>query len=227
VDEPPRIIHVLVTGPMKLTAAEGVHIHRTRRPLTGRDIYRSDGPPRTSAERTVLDLAEQFDDLEAVCELVAKSVRSRITTGAQLNHALEHRSHARHRKLLRECCLLAADGAHSLLEMRHAHLCRRHGLPEPARQVPFQGQSGRYRFDGFYEHERLVVELDGWKFHGHHEAWSKGQLRDFDIKLDHLEILHLPGSLVLANPCEAARRQATALHLRGWTGSFRPCRACA
>ncbi|OHV45767.1 hypothetical protein BCD48_21605 [Pseudofrankia sp. BMG5.36] len=226
-DEPPPVIHVLVTGPMKLTSAEGVQIHRTRRSLTAMDICRSDAPPRTSPERTVLDLAEQLDDLEALCELVAKAVRSRITTGTRLNQALEHRSHVRHRKLLEECCLLAADGAHSLLEMRHALLCRRHGLPEPARQVRFQGQGGWYTFDGFYERERLVVELDGWKYHGHHEAWLKGQLRDFDIKVDHLEILHLPGSLVLANPCEAARRQATALHLRGWTGSLRPCRSCA
>jgi very-short-patch-repair endonuclease len=227
VDHPPQVIHVLVTGSTKLMAADGVHIHRTRRTLTSMDVYRSDGPPRTSAERTVLDLAEQQSDREAVCELVARAVRVHATTGERLTRALELRRHARYRALLRECCVLAAEGAHSVLEMRHARLCRRHGLPEPARQVPFRGESGWYRFDGFYEREQLVVELDGWKFHGDQKAWSDGQLRDFDLKTAHLEVLHLPGSVVLANPCEAARRQAAALRMRGWPGALRPCRLCS
>lgn len=226
-DAPPPVIDVLVEGLSRLVAADGVRVHRTRRPLPRADIHRSAAPPRTAVERTVLDLVEQLDQADDVCELVASAIRTRLTTGPQLAEALDRRSHARHRLLLHEIIRLAEDGAHSVLEIRFAQLTRRHGLPEPRRQVWHREAGSRsYRFDAFYEQFQLAVELDGRLVHTAPGAWEAGLERENIIQNAGLDTQHFSGRQVLGSPCRVARQLAAALEVRGWGGRLQPCRDC-
>ena len=226
-DTPPQVIDVLVEGLTRLVAAEGVCVHRTRRPVPGGDVRWSGAPPRTSVERTVLDLAETMDDTDDVCELVARAVRTRSTTGPRLVAALEARGHVRHRRLLTEVIELAGGGAESVLEVRFAQVVRSHALPEPARQVWHRENGRAFRFDGFYEAYQLAVELDGQLFHSAPAAVERDRERDNLVQDAGLGVHRISGRKILADPCGAARGLAQALHARGWGGDLRPCRDCA
>ncbi|WP_051466236.1 hypothetical protein [Pseudofrankia saprophytica] len=223
---PPSTIDVLVEGLSRLVAADDVRVHRTRRSIPPGDIHRSAAPPRTTIERTVLDLAEQLDEADDVCELVAKAIRGQLTTGPRLVAALERRSHARHRRLLGEIIRLAEDGAHSVLEIRFVQLVRRHGLPEPRRQIWHRDGDRSYRFDALYEQFELAVELDGRLVHTAVGQWEAGLERDNIIQNSGLDTQHFSGRQVLGGPCRVARQLATALEARGWAGVYRPCPDC-
>lgn len=54
-----------------------------------------------------------------------------------------------------------ADGAQSLGELDFAAMCRRHGIPEPDRQVMRRTPRGRIYLDARWQASRVVVEIDG------------------------------------------------------------------
>jgi hypothetical protein len=226
-DARPQTVHVLVAGSSKLVAAGGVRIHRTRR-LTRADVYHSADPARTGVERTVLDLADRMGRPRDVCALLARAVRDGRTNGPRLAAAIERTPAVRHRRLLRELCELAAGGAQSLLEMRHATLGRDHGLPRPIRQAPYDrgGREGFYRLDALYEGYGIVVELDGRLVHTEPRQWWDDMDRDNRLQTSGLTVLRFPGFMVLGEPCRVAADLAAALRARGWTGVFRSCPAC-
>ena len=64
------------------------------------------------------------------------------------------------RALIRALASDICDGAHSLGELDFAAACRRHGLPEPSRQVVRRGPRGRIYLDVRWDCG-LVVEIDG------------------------------------------------------------------
>ena len=89
------------------------------------------------------------------------------------------RTKLRWRADLHELIVAAAGGDHSVLEFRyHRDVERAHGLPEPARQVPFVTTAGRRgRRDRVYEEYGVVVELDGRLAHPGENQW-KDKARD-------------------------------------------------
>jgi very-short-patch-repair endonuclease len=42
---------------------------------------------------------------------------------------------------------------------------------------------GRHEVDFHWPEQRLVVELDGWKFHGHRVAFERDRIRDNELQL--------------------------------------------
>lgn len=226
IDRPPGRIHVLVRRAGRPVSAPGVEVHRTRN-LPATDVYRSRAPDRTGMERTILDLAERADREEDVCALVARAVQQRQTSPARLRRALAHRPRVRHRRLIRECIGLAAEGAHSVLEMRHARLGRSHGLPSPSRQVRRARGDRSCYLDAAYEQYGVVVELDGRLVHTSARQWWDDMDRDNQLQAEGLMVLRFPGFLILTDPCRVAADIARALRARGWNGKFRTCPNCA
>ncbi|WP_134324834.1 hypothetical protein [Cumulibacter soli] len=120
-------------------------------------------PPRVCVEDAVIDAAASGRPDEALA-VVSRVLQERRTTPERLLAAVATRRRLRHRSLLASAIGDSAAGAHSVLE--HLYLQdveRAHGLPpmKPQFTVPETGHDA----DGAYESQRLLIELDGIRFH--------------------------------------------------------------
>jgi very-short-patch-repair endonuclease len=62
-------------------------------------------------------------------------------------------------------------------ERRLKHLIAKAALRPPATNV----RIGRYEVDAVWMRERLVVEVDGFAFHGHRAAFERDRRRDAEL----------------------------------------------
>ena len=66
----------------------------------------------------------------------------------------------------------------SELEEAFLELCRTHGLPRPEVGVWVATRDGHLKADFLWRAPRLVVETDGYAFHGHRLAFERDHRRD-------------------------------------------------
>ncbi|MCM3886794.1 DUF559 domain-containing protein [Frankia sp. R82] len=223
---PPRTIHVVVTSTHRRSAASDVRIHRATE-LTRREIFHpDDAPPRTSVERTVLDLVGQADKAVDAGAIIARAIQHGRTSAPRLTAALDHRVRLRHARMARDYIALTGKGAQSVLELQHARTHRRHALPLPVRQHRHDRPDGRWYLDAVYLDYNVAVELDGRSIHTQADRWWADMDRDNQLQTDGYLVLRFAGFVVLSDPCRMAADIANALHARGWPGPFRRCPRC-
>lgn len=163
-----------VTSPRGRSGRKGIALHKGR--LDVEDRAERDGIPVTSVARTILDLADDYDDdrLRGVFE---EADRLRILQLAALKRACERgagrRGLGRARKLVEEAVAAENDPA-SFLENLFFTFCRKHRLPLPATNVDVLG----FEADALWVRSRLIVELDGWRSHRHRAAFERDRVRD-------------------------------------------------
>ena len=63
------------------------------------------------------------------------------------------------------------------LERLFLRICRQHGLPKPEVNV----RIGPYEVDFLWRAERLIVEVDGWKYHSNRRAFEADRARDREL----------------------------------------------
>ena len=100
---------------------------------------------------------------------------------------------------------------------------RAHGLPEPVKQAKFlkPDGGGGYRDRCYPEYGRLVIELDGKRFHPD-EQRGRDRERDNQAAVTG-STLRYGWNDVTRKACETAEQEAAALRHRGWTGTLTPC----
>lgn len=221
-DKPSEMIHLTVPAGRRVSAVEGVSLHRSARAVDATE--QRSYPPRTRIEETVLDLihtAKTFDD---VCGWVTRAIARELTDEARLHAAMEARQRLRWRADLQELIVAAAGGDHSVLEFRyHRDVERAHGLPESARQVAFVTPGGRRgRRDRVYEPFGVVIELDGRLAHQPENQW-KDKTRDNAAVAAGEQTLRYGWTQVKWKPCATAAEVARVLRLHGWDGRPRTC----
>jgi hypothetical protein len=221
-DERARLIHVTVPVARRVTAVEGVCLHRSGRAVEA--LHGGSQPPRTKIEETVLDLAHAAKTFDDVCGWVTRAIARELTDETRLHAAMEVRQRLRWRKDLSQIIEAAAAGDHSVLEFRyHRDVERAHGLPEAARQVPFVTPGGRRgRRDRVYEPYGVVVELDGRLAHQAEDQW-RDKTRDNAAVADGKQSLRYGWAQVRWEPCATAAEVARVLRRHGWDGRPRPC----
>jgi very-short-patch-repair endonuclease len=166
------LIHI-VTRDVRIRPRPGVCIHRSRT-LTARDIRIHDGVPVTSPARTLLDLGELLTERE--CELAYdRALVARIMTAVEVERVLDGAHGRAGKRLLRK--LLARQCGptvtRSEAEERFLALIRRAKLPEPRVNARVHG----YEVD-FYWPGRLIVEIDGFRFHSTQRAFEHDHRKD-------------------------------------------------
>lgn len=163
-------IDVTVTG-RNPGARPGVRRHRTRT-LEPRDIRHRQRIPVTSPARTIVDNARD-PDLEA---LLAAAIAAQLVRSRQIEQAIA-RCPTRP-GVARLSAILRQDGGPRLTrswgERRILALIRKAGLPVPETNVPLHG----YNVDALWRDQRLVVEVDGYEFHGGRAAFEADRARD-------------------------------------------------
>ena len=128
-------IHVLIPHEARSFRLPGTVVHRT----IARELVPATGqPPRTSAERAIVDAASWSASPRRCRGFILAAVQQRIITPARLAESLALRGPIRHARLIRETLADADGGIQSLPEHDFARLVRHNGLPEPTRQADKQ-----------------------------------------------------------------------------------------
>jgi hypothetical protein len=195
-----REVHVLVPNGARRPTLTGVVVHQTSA-WSATDIAAARRLHRL-APSLVLG-ASSFPTARPGCGLLAAAVQQRLLGADQLRAALRAAPRARHRTALVSAVDDIAQGAQALSEIDFVRLCRRHGLPTPARQAVRVGPGGRRRYldaewllpDG----RRVAVEVDG-ALHLSARQWQADQLRQNEIVLDGTLVLRFPSVVVRADP---------------------------
>lgn len=157
---------------------EGVRIHRVR-DLLEDEVTTIDGIPVTTPARTLLDLAESLSSRE-VEQALANALRMHLVTREEMRHMVER--HPRHRgvPLLRKL-LDAEEGGPSFTrsegEEKLLEIIRSARLPRPELNVKVL----RHEVDFLWRSARLVVEVDGYAFHGSARSFAADRNRDAEL----------------------------------------------
>jgi very-short-patch-repair endonuclease len=155
----PPFVDVTVAGNPR-RSRPGLVIHATRRPIAAAV---ADRLPITAPLRTLLDLAPVLHPRERERACAEALVRDLVTPGE-----------------LVAARLVEPDGAaptRSRLERRFLGLVRAGGLARPL----VNSTIGPYEVDFAWLAERVLVEVDGWKAHGHRFAFESDRARDADL----------------------------------------------
>jgi hypothetical protein len=220
----PQTIHITVPYRREVEDQPGLVVHRSRT-LSGQDIHSGFRPPRTTIERTVMDLLPGRHTADAALGLVSAAVRARLTTPDRLRATIRDLPKTRWRKVILEALPDVNAGAHSPLELRDAKLRRLHGLPAGQRQWRRLGDGSEY-LDVLIAEYGVHIELDGRLGHdGVRERW-RDMRRDNRSEVSGMRHLRYGWADVVDRPCEVAAQQADVLRQQGWKGAFRRCPNC-
>jgi very-short-patch-repair endonuclease len=158
------------------TPARGVVVHRVKH-MPPCDVTTRGIVPLTNVARTLIDLCGvvSADGVEAALD---HSLRSGLTSLARLTQRLgELGGKGRPGSgIIRQ--LLAERRGHapteSIVEARLSSVLRAAGLPTPTRQLVI-GDEDRFvaRVDFAYPEARVIIEVDGYRYHSGRSAWQR------------------------------------------------------
>jgi hypothetical protein len=152
-----------------------IKVHRSQ--TLGRpDLTRQLGVPVTSPERTIFDRAPNLNDRS-----LARAVNDALLSGflnrsdlAELLRRLPHRPHA-HR--LANFIVVEHGPTRSDWEDMLPAFCRQYDLPEPIMSANVLG----YTADALFPREKVIIELDSFKFHSSRDSFESDRNRDADM----------------------------------------------
>lgn len=194
-----RRSRVDVTSPRGRAGRPGIAFHECKLDLE--DVTVVDSIPVTKPARTLFDLAEAVDfrQLEQAWE---EADRLGLLAIGELERVVE-RGYGRRalkpvRRLLEEARMPTIT--RSPLEDRFAAYCREHRLPSPSVNVHLLG----WEVDAYWPAHRLVVELDGFAYHGHRAAFERDRSRDAAMQAAGYRVVRLTHRRLQNEPAAVA-----------------------
>lgn len=185
-DQAPVVVDVIACGEAGRTI-DGIRRHHVPRPKGG-EAGACDGVPCTSPSRTLVDLAGVLGEraLRAVTERAAVDGILDLHGIDEILAARRRRGARLLRRILREWqpreTVQSQRKRHpdlrSELEARLLMLLTRADLPAPRCNRPLQAGGKRFVVDFLWPEQRVVVETDGRRFHGHAAAFERDRFRD-------------------------------------------------
>jgi hypothetical protein len=151
---------------------KGVRVHMSTT-LTRRDITRHRRIRVTSPARTVLDNAPRLSDA-ALARVVNEGRRSRHLRLADLAEVVQRNPRHPGAKRLRPFIDAPTGPTRSEFEDAFVAFARRFDLPTPLINATVAG----YEVDVLFPTEGLIVELDGYEFHGNRRSFETDRERD-------------------------------------------------
>jgi hypothetical protein len=144
----------------------GIHTHRTQT-LTRTDIRRHRNIRVTSPSRTIIDIQDRLTDKQltrAINDLRLKKHLKATDLDRLVNHSTRIRN------------LIDPDEnpTRSELEDRFVAFCREYGLPHPTPNTTPYGRE----LDMLFPDEKVIVELDSWRFHQDRASFESDRERD-------------------------------------------------
>jgi hypothetical protein len=190
-------------------------VHRTT-VLPPVDVEIVGAIPCTTGARLVVDMATTSDQMD-VFAIVDDAIGGRHTTQQRLHErAAALRPGRRHAALVRD---VTAPGAaarfHSWLERLGDSTFRAHGLPEPRWNAPIYDAGRRVALaDALFEAWRVVVELDGLRFHSEPGQVARDKARDRRLAIRGYLVLRFTYWELVERPAEVVAEIREALACR-------------
>jgi very-short-patch-repair endonuclease len=207
------LVHVLVDSRWA-RAPHGVRIHRTRSwPAVERRLRNR--LPVVSPARTLLSLATDLDARE-----VARAHDALVVAGVMRPREVQEllrrtRGHPGHSALRAIVADASAGITRSVAEQRLLSLIRAADLPAPLVNRRLLG----YEVDVHWPAARLVVEVDGYRFHGTRAAFERERVRDGRLHAAGFLVIRVTWRQLEREPLAVIARIAAALATR--TGGVR------
>jgi very-short-patch-repair endonuclease len=179
----------------------GIRCHYARE-LQPDDITVVDSIPVTSVGRTYLDLAEVLNHARLIDVLEDGQRQNKLDVSAI--RAVIARNGGRHGitplqdavgELTDEPPLLQSE-----LERAFRHLVRTYHLPEPQFNVYVEGEL----VDVVWPEQRLIVEVDGWRWHSGRKAFGNDRRRDRKLLRAHWRPVRFTGDQVMLDQAGVA-----------------------
>jgi hypothetical protein len=188
-------IHVTVPGTAGRLRHKGIRLHRSRT-LEPHDVTTRRGIPITTPVRTVIDLAATLDGrpLEYVLDLAEQRG---LVDFAELARRPKPRS-------LQAVLSLYTAGTfvtRSEMENRFIALCDAHGIPRPRVNSHVEGEE----VDFVWRDERLVVEVDGYRYHRSPSKFETDRERDVMLAVAGWQVLRFTWTQLTERPAWVAR----------------------
>lgn len=188
-------------------------------------------PPRLHVEPALLQVMSRrihADDVAAAFDAMARVLHERATTVDRVLEALARRRRISGRATIESMLTDARDGACSVLERGYLRRVERaHGLPLASRQHPSTATGKLTHQDVRYPAFGLVLELDGFTFHGTAQARDDDAERDLaELAASSAATARLTYGLVFSRQCRTAKLIATILQREGWDGRLQACPRC-
>lgn len=194
-----RRVHVVVPASVRRTGRDGYALHPTTRPTDGQLL---NGLRTVTPPRAVVDACLQLRSLTAVRGLLAEAVQQQRTTLDELDDELA-RAPRRGSGLCRQALGEVSDGARSAPEAALLAAVRRcRDLPAHAWNADVHDSQGRWlaRPDLVFAGLRLVVEVDGRRWHWSPERQDADLVRHTRLEAAGWTVLRFPAARVLADP---------------------------
>ncbi len=207
-------IHVVVPASrtVRTRLPDSAVVHRSRS-FGPADVHPVRQPPRTRTPRSILDAASWMRAESGARAVLAAGVQQRLVRADDLAAALTRRGRGPRHALVSATIADIAGGAQALSELDFGQLIRRHGLPEPTRQVLRRDAAGRARWlDAYWDRVRVVAEIDGL-WHMDAAAWWADMSRDNELTISGYRVLRFPAFAVRDHPEVVAAQITVALRL--------------
>jgi hypothetical protein len=223
VQSPGPVVCLAVPAARRVISPQGARVRRARAVESSGSRW----PPRTGVEATVVDLAvtSSPDDLTA---LIGRCIQAGLTSADRLLRELSRRGRHRQRALVVEILADVRGGCESALEVRFLRdVLRRHGLPPGEGQYPLSAidpELGGRRADRAFVSERVLVELDGARFH-QGAVLARDRFKSNRVSAFGWIVVRYGWPETVDQPCRTAVEFALLLRARGWRGSARACSA--
>ena len=188
-------------------ARPGLRIHRSRLVEAG-DVRHLRGLPVASPARALIDFAEEAGDRElerGIHEALARNLVSVRLLLAEADRFRGRRGVPRIRRIVTESDhpMLTRSEA----EDRFLSLIRSGELPSPDVNVLVDG----YEVDFLWRDRRVIVEVDGFRFHSTRRAFERDRRRDADLQAAGFSVLRLTWRQIVDEPYATVARTARAL----------------
>jgi hypothetical protein len=206
-------VHVAVPADVRQASRGYVRVHPTIRPF---NRYSRDGLPVVALARAVVDACvtlRQMNDVRALC---AEAVQRGRVTPAALERELAAAPSAGS-AVLRRVLQEISGGARSAPEAALLAALRRiPGLPAYAFNVDVRDDGRRWlaRPDVVFAGVRVVVEVDGWRWHSSPERQRADLERHTRLEAAGWTVLRYAAAAVLANADAVAREVAAVVLAR-------------
>jgi hypothetical protein len=195
----PALAEVTVPGDRR---PPGIRTHRSRT-LLSQDIRRHRGIRVTSPARTLLEIAPRLTDRQ-----LARIVNdARLEGLLRLSDLVELLDRLPHHKDARRLAVFAhATGGPTRSEFEDAFLAfgERFGLPTPRVNV----RIARHEVDALFPAQRVIVELDGYRYHHSRASFERDRERDAAT----LAAGHVTVRITWERLRDHPQREATRLH---------------
>ena len=175
------------------------------------ELRRHRGLPITSPSLTLLDLAGRVSKIELARALNEARVQDLVSDG-ELHETLGAHPNRRGARALSK--LLRSEEAEFVVESEAEALCLKlmiaHGLKPNAAGV----RIGPYRVDFLYEPERLIVEVDGYRYHRTRDRFIRDRRRRAELIARGYEVFPVTWSDLTEQPDATMKRLLAARNVR-------------